>query len=421
MDPIGVRSTKTWFQLHAQGLYDQAWLLGSTVVEQLLVNIIHTLQGPVKFIPFLMRDLLAVPCLLECVDRDLITALKTMVGSPTTLNIRNLLWHGFITPQETIPLDVYGSMLVVMTMTIASASEQHLQGSLQARHTSPRSYFFMYPLAESSADIGLPTDQFGVIYERIVVGSTWPSQPTSTPDHIESSFMFVMATLPLVEHSLRQMYVSLNECKEDRNFALVAGEYYLTLDVILEPYVPPEFFVGSSPRLIVHDLARIPNRLYEELGPGLTNLMKDIFMHAYGPRLRDRTSHGEFNTFIGRDIKQEPWLEFYVVLILGLLQHSMTAKNDICFGEHRNALDIAHTCIRNYTSTRFDEWTVARRETMRCFSLLASYRNLVFLSEASWIEIAPLIKGDSAFSLENLDSRLLPDQLSKALMHGPFA
>lgn len=227
-----------------------------------------------------------------------------MVGSPTTLNIRNLLWHGFITPQETIPLDVYGSMLVVMTMTIASASEQHLQGSLQARHTSPRSYFFMHPLAESSADIGLPTDQFDVIYERIVFGSTWPSQPTSTvldvisailslvrhspfvtagtdrqwieacrhlqPDHIESSFMFVMATLPLVEHSLRQMYVSLNECKEDRNFALVAGEYYLTLDVILEPYVPPEFFVGSSPRLIVHDLARIPNRLYEELGPGLT-------------------------------------------------------------------------------------------------------------------------------------------------------
>ncbi|KAG0352684.1 hypothetical protein BG005_007906 [Podila minutissima] len=177
--------------------------------------------------------------------------------------------------------------------------------------------------------------------------------------------MFVMATLPLVEHSLRQMYVSLNECKEDRNFALVAGEYYLTLDVILEP-------------------------------------------------------HGEFNTFIGRDIKQEPWLEFYVVLILGLLQHSMTAKNDICFGEHRNALDIAHTCIRNYISTRFDEWTVARRETMRCFSLLASYRNLVFLSEASWIEIAPLIKGDSAFSLENLDSRLLPDQLSKALMAWPI-
>lgn len=148
--------------------------------------------------------------------------------------------------------------------------------------------------------------------------------------------------------------------------------------------------------------------------------MKDLFMYAYGPRLRDRTSHGEFNTFIGRDIKQEPWLEFYVVLILGLLQHSMTAKNDICFGEHRNALDIAHTCIRNYISTRFDEWTVARRETMRCFSLLASYRNLVFLSEASWIEIAPLIKGDSAFSLENLDSRLLPDQLSKALMAWPI-
>ncbi|KAG0099552.1 hypothetical protein BGZ93_007067 [Podila epicladia] len=174
-----------------------------------------------------------------------------------------------------------------------------------------------------------------------------------------------MATLPLVEHSLRQMYVSLNECKEDRNCALIAGEYYLTLDVILEP-------------------------------------------------------HGEFNTFIGRDIKQEPWFEFYAVLILGLLKHSMTEENDICFAEHRDALDIAHTCIRNYTSTRFDEWTVARRETMRCFSLLSSYRNLVFLPEVPWIEITPLIKGDSVFSVENLDSRSLQVQLSKALMAWPI-
>lgn len=226
-----------------------------------------------------------------------------MMGSPTTLNIRNLLWHGFITPQETIPLDAYGSMLVVMTMTIASAAEQHLQGSLEARHTSPRSYFFMHPLAASSANMGLPSDQFDEIYEKIVFGSTGPSQPTSTildvasailslvkhspfvtagtdrqwieacrhlrPDHIESSFVFVMATLPLVEHSLRQIYVSLNECKEDRNCALVAGEYYLTLDIILEPYVPTEFFVANSSRLIVHDLAKIPNRLYGELDPGL--------------------------------------------------------------------------------------------------------------------------------------------------------
>ncbi|KAG0034856.1 hypothetical protein BGZ81_002622 [Podila clonocystis] len=261
---------------------------------------------------------------------------------------------------------------------------------------------------------------------RVRFGAT-PSgtAPSSTripevPDHVKSSFVFVMATLPLAEHSLRQMYVSLNECKEDRNCALVAGEYYLTLDVLLEPYVPSEFFVTNSPRLITHDLSRIPNRLYRELGPTLMNMMKDLFMYVYGPRLRDRTSHGEFNTFIGHDIKQEPWFEFYAVLTLGLLQHSMTAKSEICFREHRDVLDIEHTCIRNYTSTRFDEWTVTRRETMRCFSLLAIYRNLAFLSEAPWIEIVPLIKGSSVFSLENLGSRSLPDQLSKALAVWPI-
>ncbi|KFH67299.1 hypothetical protein MVEG_06034 [Podila verticillata NRRL 6337] len=343
-------------------------------------------------------------------------------------------------------------------MTIASAWEQHLQGPLQARNTSRRSYFFTHPLATSSADVDSPPERFDVIYERVVFGSNTVSttRPQSTSaivkivsailslvryssfvtagtdrqwieacrhlqsDHVESSFVFVMATLPLVEHSLRQMYVSLNECKEDRKSALIAGEYYLTLDVILEAYVPSEFFVPNSPRLIAHDPARIPNRLCEELGPGLMNMMKDMFMYVYGPRLRDRTSHGEFNTFIGHDIKQEPWLEFFSVLILGLLEHSMTAENDICSSEHRAALDVAHACLHNYTSTRFDEWTVARRETMRCFSLFAIYRDLDIWLDASWIEIVPLIKGVSVFSLENLDSRSLPGQLSRAVMAWPI-
>lgn len=230
------------------------------------------------------------------------------MGSPTTLNIRNLLWHGFITPQEHIPLDAYGSMVIVLTMTIASAWKQHLQGPLQIRNTSRRSYFFIHPLAASSEDVHRLPERFDVIYEHLVFGSnttstTRPPQSTSAivkvvsailslvryspfvtagtdrqwfeacrhlqPDHVESSFVFVMATLPLMEHSLRQMYVSLNECKEDRNSALIAGEYYLTLDVILEAYAPSEFFVPNSPRLITHDPARIPNRLCGELGPGL--------------------------------------------------------------------------------------------------------------------------------------------------------
>lgn len=39
MDPTSACSTTAWFQLHLQGLYDQAMLVGSTVLEQLLVNV----------------------------------------------------------------------------------------------------------------------------------------------------------------------------------------------------------------------------------------------------------------------------------------------------------------------------------------------------------------------------------------------
>jgi len=79
--------------------------------------------------------------------------------------------------------------------------------------------------------------------------------------------MFVMASLPLLEHGLRLLYVRLNGCKEDRTSALVAGEYYLTLDVILDPFVPPEYYEANAPVLEKYRPDAIPNLLHSKLGP----------------------------------------------------------------------------------------------------------------------------------------------------------
>ncbi|KAG0341036.1 hypothetical protein BG004_006179 [Podila humilis] len=36
---VGATSGEIWLELHEQGLYDQGWLVGSTVLEQLLANV----------------------------------------------------------------------------------------------------------------------------------------------------------------------------------------------------------------------------------------------------------------------------------------------------------------------------------------------------------------------------------------------
>ncbi|KAF9290194.1 hypothetical protein BGZ88_007428 [Linnemannia elongata] len=420
----GRQATEVWFETFAKGEYDQAWLVGSTVLEQLIVNIIYTLQGPEKFIPFLVRDLVAVPCLAKSVDRTLIRVIKTLMGSPLTLNIRNLLWHGFITSKDQIPLDAYGAMLIVTTMSIAVEVRQKLATGLQIRHGGvgvPRtSYYFQQepetglngfdvvyervafrggklPLLMSGssgngeiARQDQDWDQVKMVLESIVRKSSFVAIGTveqwiSALQHLKSaaigtatagqrsSFMFVMASLPLLEHGLRLLYVRVNKCKQDRTCALIAGEYYLTLDVILDEFVPAEYFEPHAEVLREYSPDAIPNRLFYELGPQTMNLLQDLFLAALGPRLRDRTSHGENNVYFTIDIRSEPWFGYYLGVVVLLLTLDSTAVP----GECEAMAEETREWVQMYTERRFDEWSAIRKETVRALCVLLEYPGAV--------------------------------------------
>ena len=215
-----------------------------------------------------------------------------MIGSPLTLNIRNLLWHGFIIPGDEIPLDAYGAMLIVTTMTIIKGAKAKFAGMpLMIRHLHPKSYYFGSQLQ------AFPAHDFDHVFERVAFGPNPPpfsnlsrlaeiletliveskfvtsgtvGQWSAACRHLEpgsnTSFVFVMSSLPLVEHALRLVYVAVNQCKEDRRNALIAGEYYLTLDVILDKFVPVDYYDPGSSILNDYDPSSIPNKLSTELG-----------------------------------------------------------------------------------------------------------------------------------------------------------
>ncbi|KAF9186491.1 hypothetical protein BGZ50_002423 [Haplosporangium sp. Z 11] len=437
MGQAGSRAAEIWFELWSSGDYNQAWLVGSTVLEQLIGNIIFTLQGSDKFIPFLVRDLLAVPCLAKCIDPCLISVLKTMMGSPMTLNIRNLLWHGFIIPQDNIPLDAYGAMLIVVTMTIAARTQKQLTVPLQTRHLEPKIFYFKQQ--RSLASISTPLD-FDHLYETVAYNPHPP--PLDLTQHLHdleilvkntrfvtrgteqqwiaaihhllpesrTAFVFVMATLPLMEHSLRQIYVTVNSCKEDRRSALIAGEYYLTLDVILDEYVPAEYFNLDAPVLREYNPSNIPNKLYQELGTQTVTLFNDLFLMGCGPRIRDRTSHGELNAYLTIDATSEPWFNLYARLIMYLLAQYMTLEDGtVCTLLDENAL-----WIKQYTTSRFDEWSVLVKEATRCHSLLSSYPSIVMhnvskdddqADACEWIEI--IHRPKCAIVFTNIETMLL--------------
>ncbi|KAF8945650.1 hypothetical protein BGZ47_002256 [Haplosporangium gracile] len=424
----GRRATEVWFEAFVRGEYDQAWLVGSTVLEQLIVNI---------------------------------RVMKTLMGSPLTLNIRNLLWHGFITPEDQIPLDAYGAMLIVTTMSIAMGVRQKLTTGLQIRHGGvPRANFYFQQggrgnLWEEQGEVLVCEElgEFDAIYGRVAYGdgrlpllmsssssekeegrcagqdqnqdrvrlvleaivckssfvtigtveqwisalrhlkssqsisstestlnitTTTTVTSTLTTTRQRSSFMFVVASLPLLEHGLRLMYVHANGCKQDRTSALVAGEYYLTLDVILDEFVPAEYYESDAEALKEYRPDAIPNRLYSELGSQAMNLLQDLFLAAMGPRLRDRTSHGENNAYFRTDIRKEPWFDYYLGIVVSLLTLDMTTVP----GEYGSMAEETRKWVRMYTERRFDEWSAIKKETVRALCMLLEYHAVV-LQDAS--------------------------------------
>jgi len=54
-------------------------------------------------IPSLMRDLIVSAELEELMGLPLIRLLQILLGSPLSLNVRNLVWHGFLLPGELPP------------------------------------------------------------------------------------------------------------------------------------------------------------------------------------------------------------------------------------------------------------------------------------------------------------------------------
>ncbi|XP_077139390.1 endoplasmic reticulum membrane-associated RNA degradation protein isoform X4 [Ranitomeya variabilis] len=53
--------------------------------------------------PFLLRDLLSSKELAKIFSQTVMDVLRIFLGSPQSLNLRNLLWHGFMSPHEISP------------------------------------------------------------------------------------------------------------------------------------------------------------------------------------------------------------------------------------------------------------------------------------------------------------------------------
>ena len=86
-------------------------LLLCPVLERSLGDLVTSVTGLTK-VPALLRDLLRREELEEVVGPGCLLLLRLLLGSPFSLNLRNLVWHGFAAPHE-ISLAFASALLLI--------------------------------------------------------------------------------------------------------------------------------------------------------------------------------------------------------------------------------------------------------------------------------------------------------------------
>ncbi|XP_065833363.1 endoplasmic reticulum membrane-associated RNA degradation protein-like isoform X2 [Oscarella lobularis] len=248
-----------------------ALLLTTSAIEKTLRDVYASLTERTA-VPLLLKDLLLGEKLEMCLGKAATYCLRLFIGPPGGLNLRNLAWHGFLAPRElhkelvsflltlaaSLPLkDVkicWKPFIKFRDFSIVSTSipplhKMNLSGIYKVIQTAPL-------IQDSMKDV--------CIYAVRLLTEKKP-------------WFSIALLLPQLEHCLRRLFAFVNNCPS-RILTAEATSFYTTFD---EPVL-----ADNS-----------PNNLFVEVDETILTMFLDLLVHADGPRLRDRVSHGDVDIY----------------------------------------------------------------------------------------------------------------------------
>ncbi|XP_054052984.1 endoplasmic reticulum membrane-associated RNA degradation protein isoform X2 [Rissa tridactyla] len=233
-----------------------------------------------KDCPFLLRDLLASEKLAVVFGQAVMNVLRVFIGSPYGLNLRNVLWHGFASPQE-IPAK-YCAMLLFLTAGLGQLLQTYLlQTKCILVH---RPYVIFVSLEELDVFPDLNHEMLSIAEELVKLSSF--VLKTMLPFWMDALTAFkqsryadcVILLLPQLEVGLRLLFTTTNKCP-NRLLTAEPSTLYTTFDEMLAKHLDNE------------EVNQLPAVLEEPT----MEFLWDFLNHQEGPRIRDRLSHGEIN------------------------------------------------------------------------------------------------------------------------------
>ncbi|KAM9298755.1 endoplasmic reticulum membrane-associated RNA degradation protein [Morus bassanus] len=312
-----------------------------------------------KDCPFLLRDLLVSEQLAIVFGRAVMNVLRVFIGSPYGLNLRNVLWHGFASPQE-IPAK-YCAMLLFLTAGLGQLLQTYLlQTKCILVH---RPYVIFVSLEELDVFPDLNHETLSVAEELVKLSSFvlktmipfWMAALTAFKQSRYADCVILL--LPQLEAGLRLLFTTTNKCP-NRLLTAEPSALYTTFDEML------------AKRLDNEEVNQLPAVLEE---PAMEFLW-DFLNHQEGPRIRDRLSHGEINLeAFPREVANQI-VAFAITLLCRFSDEDMFA-----FKEH-TVIKPLMNCANCYRS-RFHPISRLKKQVLECMKSIHLWRELPTVPE----------------------------------------
>uniref|UniRef100_A0A8B9Q702 ER membrane associated RNA degradation n=1 Tax=Apteryx owenii TaxID=8824 RepID=A0A8B9Q702_APTOW len=302
-----------------------------------------------KDCPFLLKDLLASEELTVIFGQAVMNVLRVFVGSPYGLNLRNVLWHGFASPQE-IPVK-YCAMLLFLTAGLGQLLQTYLlQTKCVLIH---RPYVTLISLEELNIFPDLSHETLSLAEELVKLSSFvlktmlpfWIAALTAFKQGRYADCMILL--LPQLEAGLRLIFTATNKCPNR----------LLTAEMLAK-------------QLNNEEINQLPLVLEEPT----MEFLWDFLNHQEGPRIRDHLSHGEINLkAFPREVANQ-MVAFAVTLLCRFSDEDMVA-----FKEHVVIKPLMN-CASCYRS-RFHPISLLKKQVLECMKSIHLWSELPIVPE----------------------------------------
>ncbi|KAJ3021656.1 UNVERIFIED_CONTAM: hypothetical protein HDU68_009519 [Siphonaria sp. JEL0065] len=276
----------------------------TTLLERCLYTLYNSKTKPSsKKKNMILRDLIASPEIGQSLHPAFIKILEVLF-LPVGLNLRNLVWHGFIVADEireehldlivVLIRDLSGNGVDLVDAGKSDAQTWDLYGF--DSHPNWKGYREDFPLQTRS--IIQSCDLNDLLESTCFIPDSHKEQLRDGFDYLKQGreLMFLFASLPVLEHSLRVLFSVENNVPE---IAVAhVDSYFSTLDGFGQKHIH-QILLNSVVVANGSDNLLLKALDFSGDGPGGVKgclaVLLDLFMMERGPSVRGKLCHGEAN------------------------------------------------------------------------------------------------------------------------------